>query len=35
MARTAGSIGTAFERISRYFPLINSVVELPIAVAGD
>jgi AraC-like DNA-binding protein len=35
MARTAGSIGTAFERISRYFPLINSVVELPIAVAAD
>jgi AraC-like DNA-binding protein len=34
MARTAGSIGAAFERISRYFPLINSVVELPIAVAG-
>jgi AraC-like DNA-binding protein len=35
MARTAATIGTAFERISRYFPLINSVVELPIEIAGD
>ncbi|HEU0036196.1 MAG TPA: AraC family transcriptional regulator [Kofleriaceae bacterium] len=35
LARTSTTIGAAFERISRYFPLINSAVELPIEVAGD
>jgi AraC-like DNA-binding protein len=35
LARTSTSIGAALGRISRYFPLINSVVELPIEVAGD
>jgi AraC-like DNA-binding protein len=35
MARTSVTIGTALERISHYFPLINSVVELPITVTGD
>lgn len=30
LARTSGSVGAALERISRYFPLINSAVELPI-----
>lgn len=35
MARTSGSVRAALERISRYFPLINNVVELPIAVSGE
>jgi AraC-like DNA-binding protein len=35
LARTSDSIGAALERISRYFPLINSVIELPIELAGD
>src|SRR5688572_5631164 len=35
LARTSTSIGGAIERISRYFPLINSIVELPIENAGD
>jgi AraC-like DNA-binding protein len=32
LARTSTSIGGALERVSRYFPLINSVVELPITI---
>lgn len=35
LARSSASIGMAFERISRYFPLINSIVELPIESAGE
>jgi len=35
LARTSTTIGAALERIARYFPLINSIVELPIEVAGD
>jgi AraC-like DNA-binding protein len=35
LARTSASIGGALERVSRYFPLINNVVELPIEIAGD
>jgi AraC-like DNA-binding protein len=35
LARTAVTIGAALERISRYFPLINNAVELPIEHAGD
>jgi AraC-like DNA-binding protein len=35
MARTSVTIGTALERISHYFPLINNVVELPMTVVGD
>ena len=35
MARTSETIGAALARISRYFPLINTVVELPISYAGD
>lgn len=35
LARTSGTIGTALERISRYFPLINTAVELPITSTGD
>lgn len=33
LARTSATIGAALTRISRYFPLVNSVVELPIEVA--
>lgn len=35
LARTSDNIGAALERISRYFPLINSIVELPIERTGD
>ncbi|HEX5058874.1 MAG TPA: AraC family transcriptional regulator [Kofleriaceae bacterium] len=35
LARTSATIGAALERISRYFPLINSVVELPIERGSD
>ncbi len=35
LARTSTTIGAALERISRYFPLINNVIELPIEVAGE
>jgi AraC-like DNA-binding protein len=35
LARTSASIGTALERISHYFPLINSAVELPIELGGE
>lgn len=35
LARTSVTIGSALERISRYFPLINTVVALPITRAGD
>ena len=35
LARTSATVGNALERISRYFPLINSVVELPIAITDD
>lgn len=35
LARTSATIGTALERISRYFPLINTAVELPITAADD
>jgi len=34
LARTSASIGAALERISRYFPLINNAVELPIEYAA-
>ena len=35
LCRTSATIGGGIERISRYFPLINSVVELPIEQASD
>ena len=35
LARTSSSIGDAIERISKYFPLINTSVQLPIDRDGD
>jgi len=35
LARTSTTVGAAFERISRYFPLINNAVELRIEHAGE
>src|SRR5262245_46214572 len=35
LARTSAGIGAALERISRYFPLINSAVEVPIELGGE
>ncbi len=35
LASSSASAGAAFERISRYFPLINGVVELPIELGDE
>lgn len=35
LARTSTSIGAALERVSAYFPLINSAVDLPIVLGAD